>query len=726
MSLKLRGTSDLNTTAYSISPAPSGGLPMITSNFSFQEEPFRLTPDQRFPYQSFAFQDTYQQLLNAVREGRSPVVLTGDAGTGKTVLLRVLKRELELTGATVCFPSLIHASRLELLSACLQDAIGAPPPSDSSVLLTALKELLNDRFETGRPIALLVDDTQDLDKELLETLAALWSLQAGARHLLPMVLVGHPGVQDKLRPYLADSEPHAVEVCLRPLEAWEIRPFVVHRLRAAGYQGDDPFVAAAYGLIEERSRGLPRRIILLCGTALMLASLEGRSTVTAKDVEQALQDNWLDEEEATGLRIVDAKEDSEGNAEAAAGATFARADSWVERIQRAPGRTATRHDGQFAPPTHPPHLPPSNDHEVEKETPTDVHTALSETPPWTDEQTRVVADRDDEEALRALGPGFRADESDALHEVRRSPPRSGNWRSLRKPLLATAGLAGGVLIGGLVATHYPQLTDRLNAQLRGVGMYLDLGHPGAETAEHPPPTPASTDGSARAQPDKAMATAYSNLAILYQTRGELDQAERMYKKALEIHKALGEHRESIARDYNNLGYIYWSRGDLEQAETVYRKSLELHQALGKRAGMADNYANLGSVYWTRRDLAKAEAMYRQALMLNEALDRTEKLANNYGNLGVVYQTRGDLQEAQAMHRKAIAIYERAGRQTEGLANAYGNLGSVYRRAGNLDDAEAMYTRALRLYQRVGSHAQVKRARALISALRAANVGKEGR
>ena len=63
-----------------------------------------------------------------------------------------------------------------------------------------------------------------------------------------------------------------------------------------------------------------------------------------------------------------------------------------------------------------------------------------------------------------------------------------------------------------------------------------------------------------------MGTIYSKLAMLYQTRGELDQAESLYKKAIEVN-TVWEHRERVARDYNNLGYVSWSRGDLEQAES---------------------------------------------------------------------------------------------------------------------------------------------------------------
>lgn len=703
----------------------------MMSDPSFREDPFRLTPDQRLPYQSFAFQETFQLLIGALREGRGPVLLTGEAGTGKTLLLRVLKRELEQGGTTVCFPSLMRTSRTELLSACLQDTRQTVPEpadeadeADEEVLLEAVKAHLGERSQAHRRIALLVDDAQDLSEDLLEILATLWSLQEGGCKLLSVVLVGHPNLRDRLVPYFSEASALAVEANLRPLEAWEIRPYILHRLRAAGYQGDDLMVAETYGLIQERSRGVPRRINLLCGTALMLASLEGRGAVTVEDVEQALRDNWLDGDDIPGVRTPPAKQDDKGRPRSSTGAARVRTDFWVERIQRVPDAAISgREDRPMATAITSSSSLQNPGHRWQQDTPAEIDETVAARPVWPETQTRIAADPNEVEGPLPVAP-MRADERDALHEVRRSAPsrRQGHW--LRNPLLAAIGLAGGIFIGGVVAAHYGGLSDVIKAQLDDLRSTLGLADASADKPEQMPAKPVARERIDPVEPQQAVAAAYSNLAIVHQTRGEFDQAEVLYKKALEVHEALG-HRDSMARDYNNLGYVYWSRGDLEQAERVYRKSLALHEALADQAGMADNYVNLGSVYWTRRDLDQAEAMYRQALTLNQALDRKEKLANNYGNLGVVYQTRGDLDRAQAMHQKAIEIYERGGRQTEGLANAYGNLGSVYRRGGDLAAAEKMYMRALGVYQRVGNHAQVQRAKALISALRETNAA-EGR
>ncbi|MEE9251217.1 MAG: tetratricopeptide repeat protein, partial [Alphaproteobacteria bacterium] len=190
------------------------------------------------------------------------------------------------------------------------------------------------------------------------------------------------------------------------------------------------------------------------------------------------------------------------------------------------------------------------------------------------------------------------------------------------------------------------------------------------------------------------ATALGNLGNLYQTRGELDRAEDMYEKGLEIDEALGS-KEGMASKYGNLGILYKTRGDLDRAEEMYRKSLELHEALGRKEGMASTYGNLGSLYMTRGDLDHAEEMFRKSLKIDEALGRKEGMASTYGNLGILYKTRGDLDRAEEMFRKGLELDEALGRK-EGMAIQYGNLGILYKTRGEFDRAEEMYRKSLKI------------------------------
>ena len=190
-----------------------------------------------------------------------------------------------------------------------------------------------------------------------------------------------------------------------------------------------------------------------------------------------------------------------------------------------------------------------------------------------------------------------------------------------------------------------------------------------------------------------------NLGLIYKTRGVLEQAEAMHRKALQINEKLGR-LEGVAGDYGNLGAIYATRGDLEQAEAMYRKSLQIDEKLGRLEGMANQYGNLGLIYQTRGDLDQAEAMLRKSLEIEQKLGRLEGMANQYGNLGLIYRTRGDLHQAEAMYRKSLEINEKLGR-LEGMANQYGNLGVISKTRGDLEQAEAMHRKALQIDEKLG-------------------------
>ncbi|ACF43679.1 tetratricopeptide repeat protein [Pelodictyon phaeoclathratiforme] len=185
------------------------------------------------------------------------------------------------------------------------------------------------------------------------------------------------------------------------------------------------------------------------------------------------------------------------------------------------------------------------------------------------------------------------------------------------------------------------------------------------------------------QTNTETASAYGNLGILFQTRGELDRAEEMYLKALTINESL-DHKEGMASDYGNLGNLYKTKGELDCAEEIYLKALAINKALDSKEGMASDYGNLGILFQTRGELDRAEEMYLKALTINEALDRKEGMASDYGNLGNLFQTRGELDRAEEMYLKALTINEALGRK-EGIANEYG----IYKTREERDLAESI-------------------------------------
>ncbi|HTQ10025.1 MAG TPA: tetratricopeptide repeat protein [Fimbriimonadaceae bacterium] len=189
-----------------------------------------------------------------------------------------------------------------------------------------------------------------------------------------------------------------------------------------------------------------------------------------------------------------------------------------------------------------------------------------------------------------------------------------------------------------------------------------------------------------------------NLGILFQMRGDLNEAEAMFRKALEISEKFGR-PDTVASCYDHLGVVLKTRGDLGGAEELHRIALELNERLGQPDGMANAYANLGNVLQDRGDLAGAEAAQRSALAINKKLNRLSAMATNYSNLGITFKARGDLGQAESMYRKALAIEEELG-HAEGIASDYGNLGNVLLDGGDLAGAEEMHRRALEIFERL--------------------------
>jgi len=267
------------------------------------------------------------------------------------------------------------------------------------------------------------------------------------------------------------------------------------------------------------------------------------------------------------------------------------------------------------------------------------------------------------------------------------------------------------LLGNLAGIHQSRgnLEQALKTYLAIVTAYLDLE---VDTL----------DPERKHFEQRTAAGTYSNIGILYETRGELDAAEEMYRKSLALDEELG-YDEGIAIQYGNLGDVYRARGEINAAEEMYRKALALNEELGSKEGEAANYGNLGNVYETRGDLDATEEAYRRSLALNEELGSKEGVAIQYGNLGNVYRRRGDLDAAEEMLRKSLAIETELGRK-EGMAQDYANLGFLHEQRGDLDAAEESWATSARLFRELGNIGRAEEIEGWIAEHRAARAEPE--
>jgi len=205
----------------------------------------------------------------------------------------------------------------------------------------------------------------------------------------------------------------------------------------------------------------------------------------------------------------------------------------------------------------------------------------------------------------------------------------------------------------------------------------------------------------------------SEIGYLYERLGKLDKAEQAHHKCL--HWAKPDRLQDMAIAYGNLGGIYQTRGDLDQAETMVKKSLEIYEKLGRLEGMASDFGNLGLIYRKRRDFEQAETMHKKSLEIYEKLGRLEGMARVYGNLGVICQIRGDLDAAETMQKKSLEIDEKLGYR-EGMASDYANLGVIYQTRGDLDKAREYWVKAVGLYEKIGIAHMVTRVQGWIDGL----------
>jgi len=205
---------------------------------------------------------------------------------------------------------------------------------------------------------------------------------------------------------------------------------------------------------------------------------------------------------------------------------------------------------------------------------------------------------------------------------------------------------------------------------------------------------------------KEEASARCEMGLVYRKKGDLNEAEKMHLRALEIEKE-GQREVGMAREYSNLGSVYYVRGDLDKPEEMYKKSLEIAEKLDRLEEMAGNYGNLGIVYQTRGELDKAEEMHKKSLEIAEKLGLQEEISRQYCNLGNVYYMLGEMYKAEEMYKKSLEIAENLGLQVE-IAAEYANLGLIYKQRGDIGKAREYWEKALGLYKKIGMPHMVER------------------
>jgi MSHA biogenesis protein MshM len=265
---------------------------LYLEHFGLTEPPFRITPHTDFFFDGADRGATLEALIYSVLHDEGIVKVSGEVGSGKTMLCRVLMERLPQHVASIYLatPSL---GRDEILHAIADELDLTLSPDRRSVALRELQEHLIALYGAGRRVVILIDEAHAMPEDTLEHVRLLSNLESNRHKLLQIVLFGQPELDETLsKPdlrQLRDRITHAFR--MRPLAGTEVAKYLSFRMRAAGYRGPDVFSPRALRLIARASGGLTRRINILADKALLAAYTENTHAVTHRHVRAAIADS---------------------------------------------------------------------------------------------------------------------------------------------------------------------------------------------------------------------------------------------------------------------------------------------------------------------------------------------------------------------------------------------------------------------------------------------------
>lgn len=278
---------------------------MYLRYYGLRESPFELTPNPKYLFFTPRHREALSNLEYGLSTGKPVTVLIGEAGTGKTTLIRAAL-ESEACRQVRCVylnnPALTRGEFVEMLASRFE--MSREASQSKAVLLRELEAVLHERRAAGEKTALVVDEAQSLSAELLEEVRLLANIETTTEKLLPLVLAGQPELGSRLNdPSLRQLKQRVALRCeIAPFELPETAAYMASRIRMAGGEAARLFTREAVMLIHEHSRGIPRTISVMCDNALLSGMALGRQPVDREIVMEVCRDFDLRAVDNTILR----------------------------------------------------------------------------------------------------------------------------------------------------------------------------------------------------------------------------------------------------------------------------------------------------------------------------------------------------------------------------------------------------------------------------------------
>jgi type II secretory pathway predicted ATPase ExeA len=268
---------------------------MYEEYWGLKEKPFRNTPDPRFLYRSLGHREALARLVYSIEEQMGAAMLTGDYGSGKTIIAQALLDELAKDKYRVALITNPKLTYVELLMAIITSlGVKNLPQKKSEVLtnllLDTLNEILVNNVKNGKETVVIIDEAHIIDDvQTFDELRLLLNFQLRDRFLLTLLLLGQPELKDKVDQVRQFEQRVGIRYHLGALSREDAEKYIIHRLEVAG-RTKPTFTNESVELIHDRSGGLPRTINRICDLGLLAGFIKSVDMVDGEIILEELKD----------------------------------------------------------------------------------------------------------------------------------------------------------------------------------------------------------------------------------------------------------------------------------------------------------------------------------------------------------------------------------------------------------------------------------------------------
>ena len=265
---------------------------MFTEHFNFSAQPFQLTPDHRFLFESDEHSRAIAHLKYGLQQNEGFIVVTGEVGAGKTTIIGHLRESLDrhkYVSTTIVSTNLKSEEILRMIAAGLNLS---PKAQDKASIILEIESFLHDCVRRNKRCLIFVDEAQNLSMDAIEELRMLSNIHVSGIAPVQLFLLGQPQFRTILSsPDLQQLRQRVIaSYHLGPLNDQDTKKYILHRLKRVGWQDRPSFTDSSFDLIYKYTEGVPRRINTLCSRILLYCYLEELDAIDSEVIETVAQD----------------------------------------------------------------------------------------------------------------------------------------------------------------------------------------------------------------------------------------------------------------------------------------------------------------------------------------------------------------------------------------------------------------------------------------------------